>query len=175
MDRRGFLRTAAAAAIGSAASATAATAASQPDPEGTTPPSRNWTDPTTVIYPDPAFEVFDKRFAKYNAGTTSIERIWNGGVWTDGSGSATCTALLFSDIPNNRIMRYDIVAGKMTVFQQPSHYTNGKTRDRQGRLVSCEQGTRRVTRIEYTGEITVLAHSYNGKKAQLAERCRCQV
>ena len=82
MDRRGFLRTA--AAIGSAASATAATAASQPDPEGTTPPSRNWNDPTTVISRYPAFEVFDKRFAKYNAGTTSIERIGTGGVWTDG-------------------------------------------------------------------------------------------
>jgi gluconolactonase len=165
MDRRRFLHTAAAAAIGSAASAAAAAAESQPDPAGTTPPPRVWNDTTTVIYPDPAFEVFDKRFAKYNAGTTSLERIWTGGVWTEGPvWFGDMHSLLFSDIPNNRIMRYDTVTCKATVFREPSNYINGNTRDRQGRLVSCEQGTRRVTRTEYTGEITVIADNYMGKK-----------
>ena len=71
--------------------------------------------------------------------------------------------LIFSDIPNNRLMAYNIASGHTHVFRQPSHFTNGNTRDRQGRLVSCEQGTRRVTRTEYDGSITVLADKFNGK------------
>ncbi len=162
MDRRFFIRAAAAAAATTVAAPVLAQGMA--DPPGTIPPPRDWKDPSTAIYPDPAFEVFDKRFAKYNAATTGLVRIWTGGVWTEGPvwfGDMHC--LLFSDIPNNRICNYDIMTGKTTIFRKPSNFTNGNTRDRQGRLVSCEQGTRRITRTEYTGEITVLADKYQGK------------
>jgi sugar lactone lactonase YvrE len=69
-----------------------------------------------------------------------------------------------SDIPNNRIMRYDETTGAFGVFRQPANFSNGLTRDRQGRLLACEHLTRRVTRTEYDGRITVLADSFNGKK-----------
>ena len=163
MDRRRFLRGAAAVAATSMA-AIPALAQGMSDPPGTMPPPRDWNDPSTAIYPDPAFEVFDKRFAKYSAGTTGLVRIWTGGVWTEGPvWFADMQALIFSDIPNNRLMSYDINTGHTTVFRQPSNYTNGNTRDWQGRLLSCEQGTRRVTRTEYDGRITVIADSYEGK------------
>ena len=161
MDRRLFLRTAAAAA---ATSIVAVPAMAQSDPTGTTPPPRDWNDPSTALYPDPAFEVFDKRFARYSAGTTGLVRIWTGGVWTEGPvWFGDMNNLIFSDIPNNRIMRYDTMTHKTTVFRKPSNFANGNTRDRQGRLLSCEQGTRRVTRTEYDGTITVLADKYDGK------------
>lgn len=73
--------------------------------------------------------------------------------------------LLVSDIPNNRIMKYDEKDGSFTVFRSPSNYANGNVRDRQGRLVTCEHSvTRRVTRTENDGEITVLANSVEGKR-----------
>jgi len=71
--------------------------------------------------------------------------------------------LLWSDIPNNRIMRWDEETGTVSIFRKPSHNSNGLTRDRQGRLLTCEHDTRRVTRMEYDGSITVIADSYNGK------------
>jgi|BEDMetMinimDraft_2_1075160.scaffolds.fasta_scaffold01993_1 gluconolactonase len=163
MDRRQLLRGTAAGLAALAAALPGARA--EGDPKGTIPPPRNWDDPTTVLYPDPAFEVFDKRFAKYNAGTTSLERIWTGAVWTEGPvWFGDWHSLLFSDIPNNRILRYDVMTRDVTLYRYPSHYANGNTRDRQGRLVSCEQGTRRVTRTEFDGSITVIADSYQGKR-----------
>ncbi|GAA6159609.1 SMP-30/gluconolactonase/LRE family protein [Ruegeria sp. HU-ET01832] len=72
--------------------------------------------------------------------------------------------LLWSDIPNNRIMRWDEVTGQSSAFRQPSNFANGQTRDRQGRLITCEHGGRRVTRTEYDGSITVLAESFDGKR-----------
>jgi gluconolactonase len=164
VERRHFLRTAAAAAASSITVVPALAQDSKSDPPGTTPPPRDWNDPATVVYPDPAFEVFDKRFAKYNAGTTSLRRIWTGGVWTEGPvWFGDMHSLIFSDIPNNKLMRYDTMHHKTTVFRYPSNFANGNTRDRQGRLLSCEQGTRRVTRTEYDGTITVLADKYEGK------------
>ena len=162
MDRRFFIR---------AAAATAATTIAAPvlaqgmaDPPGTTPPPRDWNDPSTALYPDPAFEIFDKRFAKYSAGTTGLIRVWTGGIWTEGPvWFGDMHSLFFSDIPNNRMCRYDTMTHKTTVFRQPANYANGNTRDRQGRLISCEQGTRRLTRTEYSGDITVLADKYQGK------------
>ena len=79
---------------------------------GTTPPPRDWRDPTTVLYPDPAMEVFDQRFKKYIAGTNGIRRLWTGGTWTEGPvyfGDMHC--VIFSDIPNDRLMRYDELTG----------------------------------------------------------------
>jgi gluconolactonase len=71
---------------------------------------------------------------------------------------------LFSDIPNNRLMRWDEATGTVSVFREPANYSNGNTRDPQGRLVTCEHGQRRVTRTEYDGSITVLAERFAGKR-----------
>jgi gluconolactonase len=71
--------------------------------------------------------------------------------------------LLWSDIPNNRMMRWDEETGVVSVFRKPSNYANGNTRDRQGRLLTCEHDSRRVTRTEYDGSITVIADKYDGK------------
>lgn len=164
MHRRNFLWSAA-AALGSAGATSALAQSSSSDPAGTTPPPRDWDDPSLVVYPDPAMEVFDPRFKKYIAGTTTLRRVWKGGAWTEGPvyfGDMHC--VIFSDIPNNRLLQYDERTGHTTVFRAPSNFTNGNTRDRQGRLLSCEHGARRVTRTEHTGDITVLADSYQGKK-----------
>jgi gluconolactonase len=164
MQRRQFLRTAATAAA-AAGTAAAGQAFAQSDPPGTMPPPHDWHDPSTVVLPDPAFEIFDPRFAKYSGGTTILERIWTGAVWTEGPvWFGDMHSLIWSDIPNNRMMRHDTLTKRTTLFRQPSDYANGNTRDRQGRLISCEQGTRRITRTEYDGTITVLADSYQGKK-----------
>src|SRR5437870_469965 len=72
--------------------------------------------------------------------------------------------LLFSDIPNDRILRWDETTGAVGVFRHPAGYANGHTIDRQGRLVSCEQGGRRITRTEHDGSVTVLADSWDGKR-----------
>lgn len=116
-------------------------------------------------YPDPAIEVLDPRFEKYRLSNAGIEllatgiRYGEGPVWF---GDGRC--LLWSDIPNNRIMRWDEETGAVSVFRKPSGYANGNTRDRQGRLVSCEHGGRRVVRTEYGGTLTVLADRYDGKR-----------
>jgi len=109
------------------------------------------------VYPDPAIQILDPSFAKYRIAQTSVERIATGMRWCEGPvwfGDARC--LLWSDIPNNRIMRWDEETGRVSVFRKPSNNANGNTRDRQGRLVTCEHDTRRVTRTEYDGTVTVL-------------------
>jgi gluconolactonase len=118
-----------------------------------------------VRYPDPAIEVLDPRFAKYKLGNAAVERLWTGARWAEGPvwfGDARC--LLFSDIPNNRILRWDEETGQVSVYRQPSNNSNGHTRDRQGRLISCEHLTRRVTRTEYDGAITVLMDGFEGRR-----------
>ena len=164
LDRRQLLRGAAAGAVG-AVFATSARAQnpSPPDPPGSIPPPRDWNE-VIVPYPDPAFEIFDKRFEKYSAGTAPLLRVWTGGRWTEGPVYfADQHVVIFSDIPNDRLLRYDEVSGKTRVFRQPSGFSNGNTRDRQGRLITCEHGNRRVTRTEYDGSITVLADHFEGK------------
>jgi gluconolactonase len=164
MLRRTFLQTAAATAVGSFA-AGSALAQPQSDPKGSTPPPRDWNDPASVVYPDPAVEAFDPRFNKYIVGTTEIRRLWTGGEWTEGPVYfGDMHSVIFSDVPNDRMLRYDEVTGETTLFRYPSNEANGNTRDRQGRLVTCEQRTRRVTRTEYDGSITVLVDRYRGKK-----------
>ncbi len=109
------------------------------------------------------FEVIDPVFGTYVLGNAPVKQIATGFDWVEGPvwfGDAGC--LLFSDIPNNRILRWTPGAG-ISAFRQPSNYANGHTRDRQGRLVSCEHGTRRVTRTGLDGAITVIADSYQGK------------
>src|SRR5258708_20128481 len=115
-------------------------------------------------YPDPRVEALDKRF-KAKVGNAAIERVATGFRWAEGpvyfrEGGY----LLWSDIPNNRIMRWLEEDGHLSVFRANSNYSNGNTRDREGRLISCEHDARRVTRTEHDGTITVLIDNYNGKK-----------
>ena len=117
-----------------------------------------------VRYPDPAIESLDPRFDKYKLGNAALERLYTGARWTEGPvWFGDGRYLLFSDIPNNRMLRWLEETGEVTVFRSPSNNSNGNTRDRQGRLVTCEHGTRRVTRTEHDGRITVLMDNFQGK------------
>jgi gluconolactonase len=109
-------------------------------------------------------ELLDERFADFR-GDRHLERIFRGGRWTEGPVySPGWRCLLFSDIPNDRLLRWDETTDQVGVFRQPSGYANGHTRDRAGRLVSCEHGNRRVTRTEHDGTVTVIADRYQGKR-----------
>ena len=151
VGRRSFMLAGAAAAaeLGSGAGASAA----------------RWESSAPVRYPDPDLKAFDPRFERIILGLTAIERIATGCRFTEGPvWFGDTRQLLFSDIPNDRIMRWDEEPGAVSVFRKPSHYANGNTRDRQGRLVTCEHDSQRLTRTEYDGSITVLADSFEGKK-----------
>jgi len=114
-------------------------------------------------YPDTRIEALDKRFI-YRQGNAAIERIATGFRWAEGPvWFRDGGYLLFSDIPNNRMMRWLEEDGHLSVFRAPSNYTNGNTRDRQGRLISCEHDQRRVTRTEMDGSITVLLDRFASK------------
>ena len=118
-----------------------------------------------VRYPDPSIESLDPRFDKYIQGNAAVERLWTGARWAEGPvWFGDGRYLLFSDIPNNRVMRWTEETGLVSVFQSPANNVNGHTRDRQGRLISCEHDSRRVTRTEHDGSITVLTDQYKGKK-----------
>jgi gluconolactonase len=120
---------------------------------------------TPVLYPDPAVEVIDPRFAKYKVGNAAVERLYTGTRWAEGPvWFGDGRYLLFSDIPNNRMLRWLEDTGEVSVFRSPSNYSNGNFRDRQGRLLTCEHDSRRLTRTEYDGSITVLMDGYQGKK-----------
>ncbi len=111
------------------------------------------------------FETLHDDFNACFIGHARVERLWTGARWSEGPvWFAAGRYLLWSDIPNNRIMRYDDTDGAVSTFRQPSNNSNGHTVDRAGRLVSCEHLTRRVTRTEHDGTITVLADSYQGKR-----------
>jgi len=115
-------------------------------------------------YPDPRIEVLDKRFTA-KIGNAGIERIMTGLRWAEGPcWSADGHYLIVSDVANNRMMRWLEDDGHVSVFRSPSNFSNGNTRDAQGRLVTCEQQTRRVTRTEHDGTITILADRYDGKR-----------
>jgi gluconolactonase len=110
-------------------------------------------------------EIIDPSFKALAQGNCHLEKLWTGGRWAEGPAYfGGGRYLVFSDIPNNRMMRYDEADGRMSVFRQPSNNSNGNTRDREGRLVTCEHLTRRVTRTEHDGTITVLADRFEGKR-----------
>ena len=114
-----------------------------------------------IPYPDPAVEVVDPRFAKYKIQSAAVERLFTGARWAEGPlWIGDGRYLLFSDIPNNRILRWLEETGEVTVFRSPSNYSNGNCRDRQGRLLTCEHDTRRLTRTEYDGSVSVLMDSF---------------
>ena len=111
------------------------------------------------------FEVIDPRFNECLVGHARVERLWTGARWAEGPAwFAAGRYLVFSDIPNNRMVRYDETDGSVSTFRHPSNYSNGNTVDRQGRLVSCEHFARRVTRTEHNGSITIIADRFEGKR-----------
>jgi gluconolactonase len=122
-----------------------------------------WTP--SLRYPEPALEVLDPRFLKYRVMNASIERLATGFRWCEGPvWWGDTRQLIWSDIPNDRLMRWDDASGAVSELRKPSQQANGNTRDRQGRLITCEHLGRRVTRTEYDGSITVIADSYQGKR-----------
>lgn len=149
-NRRLFLKTAAAGALA------AAHGGAHAQSVAFTPNAR---------YPDIAVEILDPSFARYRLYSSSVEQLATGMRWAEGPVYFPASRyLLVSDIPNNRIMRYDEVSGHWGEFRAPSNHTNGNARDREGRLVSCEHLTRRVTRTEHDGRISVVADRYEGKR-----------
>jgi gluconolactonase len=129
----------------------------------------------SVTYPDPRVEVLDDAFLKYRIFSASVEQLVTGLRWAEGPvwfGDAR--HLLVSDIPNNRILRWDEASGTTSVFRTPSDNANGHVRDQQGRLLSCEHRTRRVTRTEYDGSIAVLADNWNGARLNSPNDIVCQ-
>lgn len=111
------------------------------------------------------FEVMDPRFARKVLGNVGLEELYSGCRWAEGPvWFSDHDCLYFSDIPNQRVLRYLASDNSVSVAMQPSNFANGHTRDRQGRMVSCEHGTRRVTRTELDGTVTVLADQFEGKR-----------
>jgi gluconolactonase len=146
ITRRNFLATGASAITAAAAA----------------PAFAAWEESTR--YPDPRIQILDPSFARYRIAQSSVERLYTGARWGEGPvWMADWRCILWSDIPNNRILRWDEVTGRTSTYRQPSNNANGNTRDRQGRLVTCEHDTRRVTRTEYDGSVTVLIDKFDGK------------
>ena len=125
---------------------------------------RDWSG-GIVRYPDPAIEIIDEeRFGSFRIGNAVIELLWTGARWTEGPvyfGDGGC--LLFSDIPNNRILRYDEETGQVSLYRKPSNWQWTHARPPRA-LINCEHFTRRVTRTEHDGTLTVLIDAFEGKK-----------
>ncbi len=116
-------------------------------------------------YPDPAIQALDPRFSSLVLANAAVERLHTGTRWGEGPvWFGDGRFLLWSDVPGDRMLRWDEETGAVSTFRRPSGFANGNARDRQGRLVTCEHGARRVTRTEYDGAITVLADRFDGKR-----------
>ena len=117
-------------------------------------------------YPDPAVFILDPSFAKYRIYSSTVEQLGTGMRWAEGPAYFPETGtLILSDIPDNRLMKYEEKTGRFSVHKENANYANGNARDRQGRLISCEHSvTRRVVRTERDGSTTVLADRYQGKR-----------
>ncbi len=133
-------------------------------------PEASLASPTTAgwrphpRYPDPAIEAVDERFEKYWLKQSAVERLYTGCRWSEGPvWFGDGRYLLWSDIPNNRMLKWEEETGVVSVFRKPSNFANGNTRDRQGRLLTCEHGGRRVIRTAYDGTTTVLMDQWQGK------------
>ncbi len=124
---------------------------------------------------DPAFEALDRRFYRYLIHNSHIDHLWQGARWTEGPVYVPAARqLLFSDIPNDRTLRYDELTGDTTVFEQPALNQNGHCLDRQGRVVSCEHRGRAVSRIGHHGLREVLADSFEGKRLNSPNDAVCK-
>ena len=117
-------------------------------------------------YPDPAIRALHPSFEKYHLPLAAVERLATGCRWAEGPvwfGDAR--HLLWSDVPNDRILKWEAESGSVSLYRGGAgHFANGNTRDRQGRLVTCEHGTRRVTRTEHDGSVTVLLDRFEGRR-----------
>jgi gluconolactonase len=119
----------------------------------------------TTYFTDPDVLTIDPSFDGLRQPNAPIQRLWTGALWSEGPAwNSEGRYLVWSDIPNNRQMRWSEDDGHVSVFRMPSNNSNGNTFDFQGRQVSCEHLTRRVVRYELDGSITVIADNYNGKK-----------
>src|SRR6476619_957117 len=170
--RRGFLSTVGAAA-GSvliaqrsiAAQARQGTPLSAPTVISNPPRDFGPDAPPTTYFSDPDVLTIDPAFDNLIQANTSIKRLWTGALWAEGPGwNSQGRYLLWSDIPNNRQMRWLEDDGRVTVFRSHSNNSNGNTFDTQGRQLSCEHLTRRVVRYEHDGSATVLAAAFEGKQ-----------
>src|SRR5438128_4472361 len=131
----------------------------------TTPPRDFSPNAPPATYVDPDVITIDPLFNRLRQGNTPIKRLWTGALWSEGPAwSGQGRYLVWSDIPNNRQLRWLEDDGSVTVFRMPSNNSNGNTFDFQGRQLSCEHLTRRVVRYELDGSVTVIADSYNGKR-----------
>ena len=116
-------------------------------------------------YPDPAFEILDPSFAKYRLDAGGVEQLYTGARWSEGPvWVGDGRYLIWSDIPNDRVLRWHETTGQVDEYRKPAGFPNGHTRDRQGRIVYCEHGGRRVMRIEPDGSLTVLCDKFDGKR-----------
>ena len=114
---------------------------------------------------DGDFEILDERFQACVKTTARVEKLFEGCRWAEGPAYfPAARGVVWSDIPNDRLLRWDETTGTTGVFRQPAGYTNGNTVDRQGRLVSCEHGGRRVSRTEHDGTVTAIAERFEGKR-----------
>jgi gluconolactonase len=121
-------------------------------------------DPFDVVFTKD-FQIIDPRFKSVIGGNIHLEKLYTGCRWAEGPAYFPAGRyLIWSDIPNNRILRYDETNGIVSEFRNPSNFTNGHTVDREGRLVHCEHGGRCVSRTEHDGSRTVLASHYQGKR-----------
>jgi gluconolactonase len=127
---------------------------------------RDWSGRNPVAYPDPAIERVDDRFWQFGPPSqAAVERLATGFRFTEGPcWFGDSRYLLFTDIPSDRILQWSENNGRFTTFREPANNANGLTRDRQGRLIACEHGSRRITRTEYDGTVTVLIDSFEGKR-----------
>ena len=138
------------------AAATLASAAAQTQ--------RDWSGRQPVRYPDPDIKSLDPRFEKYKVGNAAIEKLHTGARWAEGPAwNAQGNFLLWSDIPNNRQFRRIEEDGHVSVYRDPSGYSNGNTFDFEGRQLSCQHANRRVVRYEHDGSVAVIADKYQGK------------
>jgi gluconolactonase len=155
-DRRSFLT----AALGAAASLPALSQQVSPN---STP--RDWSGNSPMMYPDPDIITVDRRFAKYVLFNTPMQRLHTGTMWAEGPAwNGVGRFMVWSDIPNNVQLRWIADDNRVTVFHNPSGYSNGNTFDREGRQLSCEHGGRRVARYEANGQITTIAERFEGKR-----------
>ena len=124
-----------------------------------------WESTAPIRYPDPDIKVLDPRFQHMVLGHAAIERIATGFRFTEGPAYfGDGKYLVFTDIPNDAQMRWDEITGQVAVLRNPAGYPDGNTRDRQGRLITCELGSRTLTRTEHDGRVTVLADNFEGTR-----------
>lgn len=111
------------------------------------------------------FEILDERFRHCVKQSARLERLYEGCRWAEGPAYFPAhRSLVWSDIPNDRMLRFDETTGHTGIFRQPAGYSNGNSVDREGRLVTCEHGGRRVSRTEHDGAITLIADRFQGKR-----------